>query len=104
MGVSVEVLKEKLEPMTAIYSIAEHTRSLLFAISDGMLPSNVGGGYNLKNNLRRALGFIEENGWNIDLSEVCKWHAEELKPIYPELITNVNDIEKILETEKSKIS
>jgi alanyl-tRNA synthetase len=102
MGVSVSVLKEKLEPMTAIYSIAEHCRSLLFAISDGMLPSNVGGGYNLRTIYRRALGFIEENGWNIDLSEVCKWHAEELKPIYPELITHVDDIKKILDSEKRK--
>ncbi|MGE0792696.1 MAG: alanine--tRNA ligase [Candidatus Woesearchaeota archaeon] len=102
MNVSVEVLKEKLEPMTAIYSIAEHTRSLLFAISDGMLPSNVGGGYNLRTIIRRALNFIEEFNWNVDLYEVCKWHAEELQPIFPELIINVKDIEKILESEKIK--
>ena len=53
-----------LSPMTGIYSIAEHARSLLFAISDGMLPSNVGGGYNLRVILRRALSFIEEFGWD----------------------------------------
>ena len=33
----------------AIYTIADHSRTLLFAISDGSLPSNVGGGYNFKN-------------------------------------------------------
>ena len=102
MGVSIEVLKQKLEPMTAIYSIAEHTRSLLFAISDGMLPSNVGGGYNLRTILRRALSFIEKFEWNIDLTQVCRWHAEELKDLFPELLSNINDIEKILNIEKQK--
>ena len=38
----------------------DHTRTLLFAITDGALPSNIGGGYNLRIILRRALSFIEE--------------------------------------------
>jgi len=60
--VDVDVLREKIEPLAALYSVGEHTRSLLVALSDGALPSNVGGGYNLRVILRRALGFIDKFG------------------------------------------
>ena len=102
MSVDVDTLKKKLHPMTALYSIAEHARSLLFALSDGGLPSNVGGGYNLRVILRRALGFIEEFGWDIELADVCSWHAEELASIFPELKASLPDVQKILAVEKQK--
>ncbi|NQU79309.1 alanine--tRNA ligase [Candidatus Woesearchaeota archaeon] len=95
-------LKKSITPMTAIYSVAEHTRALLVAINDGALPSNVGGGYNLRVILRRALGFIDQYGWDVKLKEVAKWHAEELQPIFPELIENIDEIGKILDVETGK--
>lgn len=102
MSVSVETLRTKLEPMTAIYSIAEHARSLLLALSDGGLPSNVGGGYNLRVILRRALSFIEKFNWDIDLYDVCDWHANELSDLFPELEEALPDVKKILASEKQK--
>jgi alanyl-tRNA synthetase len=39
--VSVPELVEKLEKVQALYAIADHTRALLFAITDGGIPSNV---------------------------------------------------------------
>ncbi len=102
LSIDVETLKERILPMTAIYSIAEHTRSLLFAITDGGLPGNVGGGYNLRIILRRALNFIDKFGWNISLYEVCEQHAKELKELYPELSNNLDDVKKILDFETNK--
>ncbi|MBT5022915.1 alanine--tRNA ligase [Candidatus Woesearchaeota archaeon] len=97
-------LKKKILPMTAIYSIAEHARALLFAIVDGGLPSNVGGGYNLRVILRRALTFIDQFNWNINFIDVCKWHAQDLKELFPELLENIDQVENIItvETEKFK--
>ena len=102
LDISVSKLKEKILPMTAIYSIAEHARSLLFAINDGKLPSNVGGGYNLRVIFRRAMNFIDKFGWNINLGDVCAWHAEELKELFPEVSENLNEIKEILNVEKEK--
>jgi alanyl-tRNA synthetase len=101
-GISVEELKNKIMPMTALYSIAEHSRALLFAIIDGGLPSNVGGYYNLRVIFRRAMDFIEKYKWDASLPEICEWHAEYLKPIYPELMKGLADVKKILEVEKHK--
>jgi len=102
LGVRPDELKRKIMPMTALYSIAEHTRALLFAISDGGLPSNVGGYYNLRVIFRRAMDFIDANNWQLDMYEVCKWHADYLKPIYPDLSANLEDVKKILSVEKEK--
>jgi len=95
-------LKKKVLPMTALYSIAEHARSLLFAINDGKLPSNVGGGYNLRVIFRRAISFIDKFNWNIDIADVCEWHAEELQGIFPEVSEHLNEIREILNVEKGK--
>jgi alanyl-tRNA synthetase len=102
MDVELDVLREKIMPMAAIYSIAEHARALLVAINDGGLPSNTGGGYNLRVILRRALGFIDEYGWNLDLGEIAEWHAEELKNLFPELKDGIENVKKILAFEKHK--
>ncbi|NHJ23084.1 MAG: alanine--tRNA ligase [Candidatus Lokiarchaeota archaeon] len=102
LNMEVDILKAKMLPMTALYSIAEHARSLLFAINDGKLPSNVGGGYNLRVIFRRAIGFIDEFKWNIDIANVCEWHAEELQDLFPEVSEHLDEVRSILDVEKSK--
>ncbi|MHA2282239.1 MAG: alanine--tRNA ligase [Promethearchaeota archaeon] len=102
LKIDVSELKNKILPMTALYSIAEHARSLLFAINDGKLPSNVGGGYNLRVIFRRAISFIDQFNWAIDMAEVCRWHAEELKGIFPEVSEHLDEIREILDVEKEK--
>ncbi|MGV8086818.1 MAG: alanine--tRNA ligase [Candidatus Woesearchaeota archaeon] len=104
VGIDVETLKAKILPMTAIYSIAEHLRSLLFAITDGGLPSNVGGLYNLRVIFRRMMNFIDKNSWteNIDIKKVLRLHAQYLEPIFPELNNAVNEVYEILEYERKK--
>ncbi|MBI2657978.1 alanine--tRNA ligase [Candidatus Woesearchaeota archaeon] len=101
-GYGVNELRAPVLEHAALYSIAEHSRALLVALSDGALPSNVGGGYNLRVILRRALSFIDKYKWDIYLPEVCRLHADYLKPLFPELSENLDEVEKILEVEKSK--
>ncbi len=102
LKIGVKKLKHKILPMTALYSITEHARSLLFAINDGKLPSNVGGGYNLRVIFRRAISFIDKFNWEIDMSDVCQWHADELKAIFPEVSEHLDEIREILDVEKEK--
>lgn len=102
INIDVKELKQKIIPLSALYSIAEHSRSLLFALSDGALPSNIGGGYNLRVILRRALSFIDKYAWDISLNEVCNEHAHYLKPLFPELSENLDTIAKIIDVEKQK--
>jgi len=98
----VDKLRKKIMELAALYSIAEHSRALLVALSDGALPSNVGGGYNLRVILRRALSFIDKYKWDIYLPDLCRWHAAYLEPLFPELMESLDEVEKILNVEKSK--
>ncbi|MDP3728984.1 MAG: alanine--tRNA ligase [bacterium] len=102
MKMDVQALKEFMLPSAGVYSIAEHMRSALVVLHDGGLPSNVGGGYNLRMLIRRSLGFIDKYQWNVDIKDVVDWHAKELKDLYPELRENLPEIYKILDVEKSK--
>ncbi|MBR9677152.1 alanine--tRNA ligase [Candidatus Woesearchaeota archaeon] len=102
VGVSVDTLKQVVQPNAALFSIAEHARGLLIALSDGALPSNTGGGYNLRVLARRAFSFIDKYGWNIDLAEVCKWHADELKEVFSELSENLEQVKTIIDVERKK--
>ena len=102
LGLTTEELRKEILPLAAIYSIGDHTRSLLLALSDGALPSNVGGGYNLRVLLRRSLDFVSKYGWDISLPEVCEEHARYLRPQYPELTDNLNEVREILEVEEKK--
>ncbi len=102
LNIDVKDLKKKILPMTGLYSVAEHARSLLFAINDGKLPSNVGGGYNLRVIFRRAISFIDKFNWNIDIADVCSWHAKELKELFPEVSEHLDEIREILGVEREK--
>ena len=101
-GYDVKGLRTKIMELAALYSIAEHSRALLVALSDGALPSNVGGGYNLRAILRRALSFVDKYKWELYLPDVCRWHADYLKPLFPELSENLDEVTKILDVEKQK--
>tara|TARA_Y100000310_G_scaffold313860_1_gene362690 strand:- start:10214 stop:12676 length:2463 start_codon:yes stop_codon:yes gene_type:complete len=100
--VDVKELRQMILPLSRLYSIGEHMRSALIVLNDGGLPSNVGGGYNLRMLIRRSLGFIDKEDWDIDLTDLCSWHADYLEPMYPELKKNLDNIHKILEIEKKK--
>ncbi|MHC1587226.1 MAG: alanine--tRNA ligase-related protein, partial [Candidatus Syntropharchaeia archaeon] len=102
VGTKVESLKEQVESMRGIYSVLDHTRTLLFAISDGGIPSNVAGGYNLRVILRRALSFIEKLKCGIEIEEIIELHSKRLKKLFPELGKEPNLIFDILDTEKKR--
>lgn len=59
----VETVKAAIQPIKDLYIILDHTRTILITISDGALPSNVGGGGNVRNILRRVFSIMKRTGW-----------------------------------------
>ncbi|MGB5090792.1 MAG: alanine--tRNA ligase [Nitrososphaeraceae archaeon] len=104
MDVSYEALEKTILPFETLSVIADHTRTLLFAISDGSLPSNVGGGYNLRIILRRTLALLARFGWNVNLEDIMDLHIDQLKPMYPELYEHKNDVRTIIQIESGRYS
>ena len=104
LGLTFESLEKTILPFETLSIIADHSRTLMFAISDGCLPSNVGGGYNLRIVLRRTLALLARFGWNIDLAEVMDMHIEQLESMYPELKEHKNDVRTIIQIESDRYS
>lgn len=102
LGITVKEMNEAVEPLQALYSIADHSKTLLFAITDGGIPSNVGGGYNLRVILRRALSFIKEFGFDFDIMKIAELHANHLKKMFPELKDGLGQMEKIVNAEEER--
>ncbi len=88
-GYDVAYLKDHVNTMKKIYAIADHMRTLLIAINDGALPSNAGGGYNLRYVLRRAFSMAGELG--IDVHKVVSKEVEDVRGLY-----DVSDMENVV--------
>ncbi|MGI0086582.1 MAG: alanine--tRNA ligase [Nitrosotalea sp.] len=102
VGIDNAKMNKMISPLEGIYLIADHLRTLIFAISDGALPSNVGGGYNLRMLLRRTLATIDRFGWNFDLDDLIDLHVDYLKSTYRELEETRKDVKTIIRIEKDR--
>jgi len=104
LGTEVSSLTKQFGALEAMYAIADHSRSLLFAIADGMLPSNSGGGYNLRMIYRRARNFIDYYRFKLDIPTLVSWHIEQLKGMYPELEEHRSDVTEVLKVEEARFT
>jgi len=91
------------EAVTALRVISDHTRSAVFMIADGILPSNEGRGYVLKRLIRRALRF----GWlhgmrNPFLNKLVPVVVEKMGDHYWELSEKSGIITKVLLEEEKR--
>jgi alanyl-tRNA synthetase len=102
LGISKKELFETLEPLQALYASADHLKTILFTVTDGMLPSNSGGGYNLRMLLRRVFGFEERYDYDIDYAKIMKGHADYLGYIFPHLKDGVETTLDVIEEETKR--
>jgi len=101
-GITDDQLNKMITPLEGMYLIADHLRTLIFAITDGALPSNVGGGYNLRMMLRRINGTITRLNLKLDIDELIDSHIDYLKDTYPELDEKRQDVKDILKLESAR--
>lgn len=59
IDVPVNDLKTSIQTVKEMFIVLDHTRTILITISDGSLPSNVGGGGNVRNILRRCFALLK---------------------------------------------
>ncbi len=78
LGVEREELDALLEPLEAIYAIADHCRTLAYMLGDEIVPSNVGTGYLARMVLRRTKRLCDTVGVDAPLDELVDMQAERL--------------------------
>lgn len=87
----------------ALKVIADHIRTVAFAVGDGVLPSNEGRGYIIRRLLRRAVRYGKSLG--IDKPFMFKLTpvvGEIMGSYYPEVVEKREFIEKVIRTEEER--
>ncbi|MEW9497485.1 alanine--tRNA ligase [Bacillus altitudinis] len=101
--ISGESYGESKEKDTAFKVIADHIRTVAFAVSDGALPSNEGRGYVLRRLLRRAVRYAKtihiHRPFMYDLVPVV---AEIMKDFYPDVQAKEEFIAKVIKNEEER--
>ena len=101
-GIKYESDSSKSEDnMVAMRVIADHIRTLTFAIADGATPGNEGRGYVLRRILRRAARYGRK--LNLDdpfLHKLVDVVIEGMADVFPEIKTNQENIKKIVKAEE----
>ena len=87
---------------TAYRVIADHIRTLTFAITDGAVPSNEGRGYVLRRILRRAVRYGRQkmNAKTGFLSELVPVVVQKMGDAFPELKKNPARVAEIIKEEE----
>ncbi len=85
----------------AMRVIADHIRTLTFAIADGALPSNEGRGYVLRRILRRASRFARK----LEVHEpmiykIVPTLVETMCDVFPEIKQNQNHVQEVIKAEE----
>jgi alanyl-tRNA synthetase len=96
-------LKAQKKDERAERIVADHIRSAVMIISDGVVPSNTEAGYVLRRILRRAIRFIDQLGINKEeILSLAKVVINELSYAYPILNEKGNEILEVIQTEDEK--
>ncbi|BCS21400.1 alanine--tRNA ligase [Aspergillus puulaauensis] len=88
---------------TAYRVIADHVRTLMFAISDGVVPNNEGRGYVIRRVLRRGARYARKY-FNVEIgnffSKIVPTVVDQLGDMFPELKQKQRDVMEILNEEE----
>lgn len=83
--------------------IADHIRTIAFAISDGALPANEGRGYVLRRLLRRAVRFSQSLNINEPfMYKLVEIVATIMEPYYPNVKEKQDFIAKVIQSEEER--
>lgn len=91
------------EKTKAIRVIADHVRGAVFAIADGVMPSNVGRGYVLRRIIRRAILRGKSLGLHKPfMHEIVGTIVDLMKHVYPEPAEKQDYVTSIINAEEEK--
>lgn len=92
---------------TAYRVVADHVRTLTFAISDGVIPNNEGRGYVIRRVLRRGARFARKY-FKVDIgnffSKIVPTIVDQLGDMFPELRSKQHEVMEILDEEEISFS
>lgn len=102
VGMSVEELRKTLLPVENAFAVADHTKCLIFMLSEGVVPSNVREGYLTRLMLRRTCRALRTLGIEDNLLDIVNAQIDFWSRDFPHLKEMRNEILEILSAEREK--
>jgi alanyl-tRNA synthetase len=102
LGLNVDETVEILTKVESIYAILDHTKSLLFMLSDGLVPSNSGEGYLGRLIARKILRHLKYLNLDISLKDLLSWQIDYWHTQFPNVLKNKEHVLEMAEIEEEK--
>ncbi|MEM2088498.1 MAG: alanine--tRNA ligase [Thermoproteota archaeon] len=91
-----------LENMENFFKALDHVKSLVFILSEGVVPSNTGVGYLARLLLRKTARILDRLSVNSILPEMVSWEVDYWGRDFPNLLNLKNSIVELVEIELKK--
>lgn len=102
LGMNKDELEGVLAPYSSLYALADHSRTLVWMLGDGTVPSNVGSGYLARLLIRRALRHLWKLELESSLSDVILMQLSEWERDFPEYVNLKDEIVDIIDYEEKR--
>ncbi|MGQ9781316.1 MAG: alanine--tRNA ligase [Nitrososphaeria archaeon] len=102
LGISLEEYQKAIEPFERLCAILDHTKSLTFLLSEGVVPSNVKTGYLARMLLRRVYRMLTEFSEEDRLLELMNYQIDYWSPYFKNLGEAREEIIKLADVESKK--
>ena len=102
LGLSVEELEKIILPVETAYAIADFSRTLVFMLGDGVVPSNMGAGYLARLLIRKILRNMHYLGLNYPIIELVDFQIKEVSRSFPEYLEKSEVILDMVDVEERR--
>ena len=102
LGMNIDELEAVLKPFEELCMVLDHSKALLFLISDGAIPSNVKEGYLSRLLFRRMFRILMKYNLEEELERLLKWQIDHWGRQFRKIKEMRDEIIDILLNEKEK--
>jgi len=102
LGIDWRELERLLTPVEGIFALADHTKSIAFILSEGVVPSNVQEGYLIRLLIRRTYRLLKNLGIEDKLQNIVDMQISHWSRDFPNLKEMRSEIIQALQVEEKK--
>ncbi len=102
LGMNWQELEKLLTPIENVFAVVDHTKSIVFMLSEGVVPSNVQEGYLARLLIRRTLRLLRSLGIENELQSIADAQISYWGEDFPALKHMHEEIIRALQVEEKK--
>ncbi len=102
LNIPPDELEKAILPLENIYIVSDHTRALMFMLTDGVVPSNVKEGYFARLLVRKGMRALRELGLDIPLHEIVSKQIDYFAKDFPEVEESRESVINLVKVEEEK--